>query len=114
MTPPSGSVAGIISRTDMGRGVWKAPAGTKASLKGAKDLQPDLTDDESGRLNAIGVNGLRSLPQFGHVIWGARTLSSDPEWKYLPVRRTALFIEESLSRGLTWVVFEPNDDCTRG
>ncbi|MEV1065945.1 phage tail sheath C-terminal domain-containing protein [Streptomyces sp. NPDC050263] len=112
--PPSGVMAGVLARTDVQRGVWKAPAGTDASLTGVSDLEVPLTDLEIGRLNPLGVNCLRRLPAAGPVAWGARTLRGADrladEWKYLPVRRLALFIEESLFRGTQWVVFEPNDE----
>ena len=111
---PCGVLAGMISRTDTNRGVWKAPAGIDAALNGIRGLQVKLTDDQNGLLNPIGINCLRSFPVYGHVNWGARTLRGAnelaDEYKYLPVRRTALFIEESLFRGLKWVVFEPNDE----
>ncbi|MGW6013387.1 phage tail sheath family protein [Streptomyces sp. NPDC055210] len=112
--PPSGAVAGVIARTDSERGVWKAPAGTEARLAGVHSLTVDLTDRESGLLNPLGVNCLRTLPLVGPLVWGARTLEGsdalDSEWKYVPVRRLALHVEESLQRGLQWVVFEPNDE----
>jgi phage tail sheath protein FI len=111
---PAGAVAGVIARTDATRGVWKAPAGNDATLGGVAELAVTLTDDEIGKLNPLGVNCLRAGPAAGHVVWGARTRSGADrlasEWKYLPVRRTALFIEESLYRGTQWVVFEPNDE----
>ncbi|OPY54282.1 MAG: Phage tail sheath protein [Methanosaeta sp. PtaU1.Bin112] len=111
---PCGAVAGIFARTDMQRGVWKAPAGLEASLVGVPQLSVSLTDAENGELNPLGINCLRALPPAGRVVWGARTLQGDDrlasEWKYIPVRRTALFIEESLFRGLKWAVFEPNDE----
>ena len=111
---PCGTVAGIIARTDAQRGVWKAPAGLEATLVGVPALSVPLTDAENGELNPIAVNCLRTMPAAGRVVWGARTLSGSDrlasEWKYLPVRRTALFIEESLYRGTQWVVFEPNDE----
>ncbi|NMG11108.1 phage tail sheath C-terminal domain-containing protein [Brasilonema sp. UFV-L1] len=111
---PCGAVAGVMSRTDAQRGVWKAPAGLDATLVGVPQLEVPLTDPENGELNPLGINCLRSFPAAGRVIWGARTLQGDDrlasEWKYVPVRRTALFIEESLYRGLKWVVFEPNDE----
>ncbi|HJP89006.1 MAG TPA: phage tail sheath C-terminal domain-containing protein [Candidatus Limnocylindrales bacterium] len=110
----SGAVAGIYARTDAQRGVWKAPAGLDATLVGASELTVKLTDGQHGRLNPRGVNCLRVFPVHGRVVWGARTLRGDDqmasEWKYVPVRRTALFIEESLFRGTQWVVFEPNDE----
>jgi phage tail sheath protein FI len=113
-TPPSGTVAGLYARTDANRGVWKAPAGTEASLGGVQALSHALTDRENGSLNPLGVNCLRLLPVFGAVAWGARTLrgadAMTSEYKYVPVRRLALFIEESLFRGTQWVVFEPNDE----
>lgn len=111
---PCGVIAGIIARTDAQRGIWKAPAGLDASLKGVAQLSVTLTDAQNGVLNPLGVNCLRSFPVTGRVVWGGRTLvGADQlasEWKYLPVRRTALFIEESLYRGTQWVVFEPNDE----
>lgn len=110
----SGVVAGVIARTDATRGVWKAPAGLDATLSGVPQLSVPLTDPEIGQLNPLGVNCLRAMPGVGRVCWGARTLRGSDrladEWKYLPVRRTALFIEESLYRGTQWVVFEPNDE----
>ncbi len=111
---PSGTAAGLYARTDAARGVWKAPAGTDATLRGVQALEYRLTDPENGVLNPLGVNALRTLPTFGRVLWGARTLQGADalasEWKYIPVRRLALFLEESLFRGLQWVVFEPNDE----
>jgi phage tail sheath protein FI len=112
--PPSGTMAGVFARTDAQRGVWKAPAGTEAVLRGTQGLTYHLTDRENGTLNPKGINCLRSLPVYGRVAWGARTLQGDDaqasEWKYVPIRRLALFIEESLYRGTQWVVFEPNDE----
>ncbi|GAA2262018.1 hypothetical protein GCM10010145_29420 [Streptomyces ruber] len=112
--PPSGAVAGVIARTDAERGVWKAPAGTGARLLGVQALTVDLTDRETGLLNPLGVNCLRTLPLAGPLVWGARTLAGadtlDSEWGHVPVRRLALHVEESLHRGLQWVVFEPNDE----
>jgi len=111
---PSGAVAGIFARTDAQRGVWKAPAGQDATIIGAPELSVPLTDGEIGQLNPLGVNCLRALPAAGRVVWGSRTLQGNDrlasEWKYIPVRRTALFLEESLYRGTHWVVFEPNAD----
>ncbi|MGN6360118.1 MAG: phage tail sheath family protein, partial [Thermomicrobiales bacterium] len=112
--PPSGAIAGIIARTDAQRGVWKAPAGIDASVNGVQDLSVPLTDLENGELNPRGINCLRNFRVFGTVVWGARTMRGADEladqWKYLPVRRLALYIEESLYRGTQWVVFEPNDE----
>ena len=111
---PCGIVAGVMARTDVGRGVWKAPAGTDAALNGIRGLQVNLTDDENGLLNPLGVNCLRSFPVTGRVVWGARTMRGADqladEYKYVPIRRLALYIEESLYRGTQWVVFEPNDE----
>jgi hypothetical protein len=112
--PPCGFVAGVYARTDSTRGVWKAPAGSDAGINGASGLSITMSNAENGLLNPHAVNCLRTLPVFGAVVWGARTLHGDndraSEWKYLPVRRMALFLEESLYRGTQWVVFEPNDE----
>jgi len=112
--PPCGFAAGIFARTDSQRGVWKAPAGSEASVNGAVGLTITMSDAENGQLNPRGINCLRTLPVYGNVVWGSRTLHGDndrgSEWKYVPVRRMALFLEESLYRGTQWVVFEPNDE----
>jgi uncharacterized protein len=113
--PPSGMIAGVMARTDATRGVWKAPAGNPdGALNGIRGLRINLTDDENGSLNQLGINCLRTFPISGSLVWGARTLRGADqladEYKYVPVRRTALYIEESLYRGLNWVVFEPNDE----
>jgi phage tail sheath protein FI len=112
--PPSGFVAGVVARTDAARGVWKSPAGSDVSLIGAADLAVHLTDVESESLNRQGINCLRQFPGRGLVVWGARTLAGGDgiasDWKYVPVRRTALFLEESISAGTKWAVFEPNDE----
>ena len=101
--PPCGFVAGIYARTDSARGVWKAPAGSEASLVGASGLETSMSDAENGQLNPKAINCLRSFPVYGNVVWGSRTLAGDndrgSEWKYIPVRRLALFLEESLYRG---------------
>ena len=111
---PSGAVAGLYARTDVQRGVWKAPAGQDAVVAGAQALSVKLTDLEQGTLNQLGLNCLRTFPVIGSVVWGARTLRGADrlasEWKYVPIRRLALFIEETLYRGTHWVVFEPNDE----
>jgi phage tail sheath protein FI len=111
---PCGIIAGVMARTDSQRGVWKAPAGLDAALNGIQGLQVNLTDAENGQLNPLGINCLRAFPVNGRVVWGARTLRGADqladEYKYIPVRRLALFIEESLYRGTQWVVFEPNDE----
>jgi phage tail sheath protein FI len=110
---PGGAIAGLMSRTDSDRGVWKAPAGTEADIIAISDLEISLTDMENGVLNKEGVNCLRLLP-VGIVNWGSRTMDGaddfGSEWKYIPIRRLALFLEESLFRGTKWVVFEPNDE----
>jgi phage tail sheath protein FI len=110
-----GAVAGIFAKTDAQRGVWKAPAGQETALSGnIQGFTVPLTDPENGELNPLGVNCLRSFHIIGQVVWGSRTLEGadelTSEWKYIPVRRTALFLEESLYRGTKWVVFEPNDE----
>lgn len=111
---PCGAAAGVFARTDSQRGVWKAPAGLEANLNGVPLLSVPLSDPENGELNPLGINALRMRPAAGNVIWGARTLDGDDrlasEWKYIPVRRVALFIEESLFRGTQFAVFEPNDE----
>jgi Bacteriophage tail sheath protein len=111
---PCGLIAGIMARTDTARGVWKAPAGLDAAINGIQGLNVTLNDAENGMLNPLGINCLRVFPVNGRVVWGARTLRGADqladEYKYVPVRRTALFIEESLYRGTQWVVFEPNDE----
>jgi phage tail sheath protein FI len=117
---PSGTLAGIYARTDATRGIWKSPAGTEATLRGASlardatDRPIHLTDLENGDLNPIGVNVLRNFPTYGNIAWGARTLNGSDalasEWKYIAVRRTAMYIEESLYQGSKWIVFEPNDE----
>jgi phage tail sheath protein FI len=111
---PCGVMAGLFARTDTQRGVWKAPAGIDSTLIGVADLRVNFTDGENGQLNPLGVNCLRSFPVIGRVSWGARTLRGADEladdWKYVPVRRLALYIEESLFRGTKWVGFEPNDE----
>jgi phage tail sheath protein FI len=106
-------VAGIYARIDAARGVWKASAGIEASLSGVLALDYNLTDAEHGQLNPLGLNAIRTFDIPGNVVWGARTLvgadTLASDWKYAPVRRLALYVEESLFRGLQWVVFEPND-----
>ena len=112
--PPSGFVAGIFARTDAQRHVWKAPAGTEASVAGATGLAVHLDDATEQQLNARAVNCLRSFPGAGIVVFGARTLAGADgraaEWKYVPVRRLASFIEQSVQAGIQWVVFEPNGE----
>lgn len=107
----SGAIAGVYARTDRTRGVWKAPAGPEADLRGIVDLDADLSGQQQ-RLTPNAVNVLRRMPGGGSVVWGARTLvgdGTDPHWEYVPIRRTALYIERSLVRGLAWATSEPND-----
>ncbi len=112
--PACGAIAGVFARTDDSRGVWKAPAGMDAGISGILQLEINLIEEQSGILNPLGINCLRSLPTIGTVIWGARTLRGadvfSDDYKYVPVRRLALFIEESIDRGTKWAVFEPNDE----
>jgi hypothetical protein len=112
---PCGAIAGVIAATDVARGVWKAPAGTDAGIGGILKFEVPLNQDDVGRLNPLGINCLWSLPTIGPVVWGARTLRGadafEDAYKYIPVRRLALFIEESLYRGTQWAVFEPNDEA---
>lgn len=111
---PCSAVAGLIARTDARHGVWKAPAGTEAALSGATGLAQDLNDAAQAPLNAAGLNGLRTFAGKGLLVWGARTLagadSVGSEWKYLPVRRLALHVQQSVVASTGWVVFEPNDE----
>jgi len=115
LVPPSGAVVGTYSHTDVVRGVHKAPAGIEEGyLNSAADVEWFTTKGEHDTLNPIGVNVIRSFPGSGIVIWGARTLSADPEWRYINVRRLLLFIEESIDEGTQWVVFEPNSPILWG
>ena len=110
LLPPSGYIAGLYARIDASRGVWKAPAGTEASLSGVVGLAAELSDVEHGNLNPIGVDVIRRFTGSGVVAFGARTISSDPEWNYIPVRRTAIMLRVSIYYGIQWAVFEPNDE----
>jgi len=116
--PPCGLVAGVYAATDASRGVWKAPAGLDAGLGGIAGLQYTLTDLQQGSINPHGVNCLRYFPAYNNVVWGARTLlgadTVGSQWKYVPIRRFALFLESSLYDGTQWVVFEPNDETLWG
>jgi phage tail sheath protein FI len=113
--PPSGTIAGLFARVDGKRGVWKAPAGTDAVLRGVHRLERQLTEAENRAVNTIGLNALRTFEGPGHVCWGARTLvgadAVASEWKFIPVRRLALQLEASLERGLAWVAAERNDEA---
>jgi phage tail sheath protein FI len=107
MVPPSGHVAGLWCRTDATRGVHKAPA--NEIVMGANGLGFQVTHAEQGGLNKVGINCIRAFPGRGIRVWGARTMSSDPEWRYINVRRLFNFVERSIEQGTQWVVFEPND-----
>jgi phage tail sheath protein FI len=111
----SGTLAGIYALTDQNRGVWKAPAGISTPLAGVEALSYVMSDQENGQINPLGINALRTFPVYDNISWGARTLAAaniaDEDWKYVPVRRLALYIEQSLIQGLQWVVFEPNDEA---
>ena len=110
LLPPSGFVAGIYARIDNTRGVFKAPAGTEAGLAGALAPYVTVSDTEQDVLNPILVNVIRSVPGSGVVVWGTRTIGSDPGWRYIPVRRMAIFLRTSIYQGIQWAVFEPNDE----
>lgn len=110
----SAAVAGVAARTDLSRGIWKSPAGIDAGVRGVQEFTVDMNDADNGRLNPEGLNCLRNLRSYGNVVWGSRTMAGfdqlGSEWKYLAVRRFALYLEENLYRGTQWVVFEPNDE----
>lgn len=110
LLPPSGYIAGLYARIDASRGVWKAPAGTEASLSGLVGLSAELSDVQHGNLNPLGVNVIRRFPGSGVVSFGARTITSDPAWRYVPVRRTAIMLRVSIYNGIQFAVFEPNDE----
>lgn len=114
---PCGVIAGTYARTDARRGVWKAPAGKDAKLVGVDGLAYEMTNVENDILNGLGVNCIRNSQESGCVLWGSRTTAGvdrlASEWKYVPVRRLALFIEESIRRGTVWVVFDPIDEALR-
>lgn len=108
---PSAAAAGMWAKIDGRRGVWKAPAGINTRLLGVAKAEFDIEDGIQDQLNPLGVNCIRNLPRFNYVFWGARTLAtnSEPEWRYVPIRRTAIMIERSIYEGIQWAVFEPND-----
>ncbi len=110
LVAPSAIAAGMWAKIDGKRGVWKAPAGVEARLTGATGLEYIVENLEQDQLNPLGVNCIRKLPNYGSVFWGSRSLATkaDPEWRYVPVRRTAIYIEESIFNGIQWAVFEPN------
>jgi phage tail sheath protein FI len=107
--PPAGHIAGLYGRTDARRGVWKAPAGVNLAVGGVRALDFNLLDVHQDVLNPLGVNALRQIPNAGLVIWGARTRQPSSQWRYIPVRRTAMFLRKSIYNGIQWAVFEPND-----
>lgn len=106
----SGAVAGVYARTDMANGVWMPPAGNHAMLIGVQGQTLALNNADNDELNRYSVNTLRTFPGLGTVVWGARTLSYDVEWKYIHVRRTAMYLEASIREGLVWVMNEPNNE----
>jgi len=108
IVPPSGAICGIYARTDHQYGVWKAPA--NATIHGNSGFEREVSTAEQDTLNPIGVNVSREFSGRGLRLWGARTLSSDPEWRYVSIRRSVAFLEKSISDGLDWAVFEPNDE----
>jgi uncharacterized protein len=110
LLPPSGFLAGLYARIDNSRGVFKAPAGTEAGVAGALAAHTTISDTEQDRLNPIKVNVIRTVPGTGLVVWGTRTIGSDAEWRYIPVRRLAIFLRVSIYYGIQWAVFEPNDE----
>ena len=116
--PPCGAIAGMYARTDAARGIWEAPAGADARLVGAVGLAVPVNSADVERLNPHAVNCLRTLAGYGTVVWGARTLDGadlhGSDWKYVPVRRLSLFLEESIDRGTRWVVSEHNDEALWG
>ncbi len=110
LLPPSGFMAGIYARTDNSRGVFKAPAGTEAGVVRRTRVATTVSDTEQDQLNPVMVNVIRTVPGSGIVVWGARTIGSDAEWRYIPVRRMAIFLRVSIYYGIQWAVFEPNDE----
>jgi hypothetical protein len=110
LLPPSGFLAGLYARIDNSRGVFKAPAGTEAGVFGALGTSAAVSDTEQDQLNPISVNVIRVVPGSGFVVWGTRTIGSDASWRYIPVRRMAIFLRVSIYYGIQWAVFEPNDE----
>lgn len=111
LIPPSGAAAGMWAKTDGKRGVWKAPAGVATGLLGVVAAEFEIPDAVQNLLNPQGINCIRNIPRFNYVFWGARTLATNsaPEWRYVPIRRTAIMIERSIYDGIQWAVFEPNN-----
>jgi phage tail sheath protein FI len=110
LLPPSAFLAGIYARIDNSRGVFKAPAGTEAGVAGAIAVATTVSDLEQDSLNPVSVNVIRTVPGSGFVVWGSRTIGSDSSWRYIPVRRMAIFLRVSIYYGIQWAVFEPNDE----
>lgn len=108
--PPTGHVLGIMARTDGRRGVWKAPAGVEATVNGIVNVDYEVGDLEQDSLNPRGINAIRPVPTAGVVVWGSRTVVPASEWRYVPVRRTAIFLRRSIYNSIQWAVFEPNDE----
>src|SRR5262249_58459978 len=110
LLPPSGFVAGLYARIDNSRGVFKAPAGTEAGVAGALAPYVVTSDTEQDQLNPVSVNVIRTVPGSGLVVWGVRTIGSDASWRYISIRRMAIFLRVSIYNGIQWAVFEPNDE----
>jgi len=111
---PSGAVAAVYARNDAAHGVWSSPAGADATIAGVVEAAVALGDREAAKLNDAHVNTIRAFPGRGILVWGSRTIAAgSSEWKYVSVRRLAIFLERSIDRGLEWAVFEPNDEPAR-
>jgi hypothetical protein len=110
LLPPSPFMAGVYARIDNSRGVFKAPAGLEAGIAGAVGVASSISDTEQDQLNPVGVNAIRAIPGAGIVSWGTRTIGSDSSWRYIPVRRMAIFLRVSIYNGIQFAVFEPNDE----
>jgi len=110
LLPPSPFMAGVYARIDNSRGVFKAPAGLEAGVVGAVGVASCISETEQDQLNPVGVNAIRAIPGAGIVSWGTRTIGSDPAWRYIPVRRMAIFLRVSIYNGIQFAVFEPNDE----
>jgi phage tail sheath protein FI len=108
--PPAGHIAGLYGRTDSRRGVWKAPAGVETTIAGVRALDFLVLDVHQDTLNPLGINAIRRIPNAGMVVWGARTRMPATQWRYVPVRRTAMFLRKAIFNGIQWAVFEPNDE----
>lgn len=110
LVPPGGHIAGIYARTDFERGVHKSP--TNQVIQGVVSLERTITNSEQNQLNTQGINCIRAFVGRGIMVWGARTLSNDPEWKYISVRRLLIYLEKSIRKGIQWAIFEPNNEAT--